>query len=302
MIAPSYVVLDLETTGLDPDRDRILEIAALRFEGGVLVEEFSTLVNPGIPVPPPIRRLTGIDDDMVTAAPSLDEVLPGLLSLLRGAAVFAHNSSFDLAFLERAVGLPWPEPALDTLELSRILFPCLPSHKLGFLAGHFGLHVEPCHRALADARAAAGLLEILWEETLRLPPHLLHRLQFLAPPPLSLWFKAAGERQPHRAPAEEAAAAHQGLFAPPGGASAPVPFSPDLLAEHLAPGGTLSSRLPGYEYRPEQEKVLRTVASALAESRHAVVEAGTGTGKSLAYLIPAVYWARHNQCRVAVAT
>ncbi|KUK12919.1 MAG: DNA polymerase III, epsilon subunit [Moorella sp. 60_41] len=302
MIAPSYVVLDLETTGLDTGRDRILEIAALRFEGGVLVEEFSTLVNPGIPVPPPIQRLTGIDDNMVSAAPSLDEVLPGLLSLLEGTVLFAHNSSFDLAFLERAVGAPCPGPVLDTLELSRILFPSLASHKLGFLAAHFGLAADPCHRALADARAAAALLEILWEETLRLPALLLQRLQVLAPSPLDLWFEAAAKESRHRAPAGETAATTQGLFAPNGETMASVPFSPDLLAGHLAPGGSLSAGLPGYEYRPEQEKVLRTVASALAEGRHALVEAGTGTGKSLAYLIPAVYWARHNQCRVAVAT
>ncbi|MGI9952529.1 helicase C-terminal domain-containing protein [Moorellaceae bacterium AZ2] len=302
MIAPSYVVVDLETTGLDPGRDRILEIAALRFEEGVLVEEFSTLVNPGIPVPPPIQRLTGIDDGMVARAPSLEEVLPGLLSLLHGAALFAHNSSFDVAFLERAVGSPWPGPALDTLELSRILFPCLPSHKLGFLADYFRLDVEARHRALADAHAAAALLEILWNETLRLPPPLLHRLRLLAPPPLSLWFKAAEDRQPCHASAEEAATVHKGLFAPDREAGPPVPFSPDLLAEHLAPGGVLSAHLPGYEYRPEQEKVLRMVAEALAGGKHAVVEAGTGIGKSLAYLIPAVYWARHNNCRVAVAT
>ncbi|MGB9781501.1 MAG: helicase C-terminal domain-containing protein [Moorellaceae bacterium] len=298
-----YVVVDLETTGLNPSQDRILEIAALRFEARRLVREFSTLVNPGIPVPPLIQRLTGIDDDMVAGAPALEEVLPRFLDLARGATLVAHNSSFDVAFLEQALGYPWPGPVLDTLELSRILLPTLPSHKLGFLAGYFNLDLAARHRALADAAATAGLLEILWEETLRLGPSLLRRLLHLAPPQLAEWFQAAeNARRQGRLAREEAAAAQEGLFAAAEEDLPVPPFSVDTLASLLAPGGLLSAHLPEFEYRPEQEKVLRTVAEAFAQSKHALVEAGTGTGKSLAYLLPAIYWARNNRCRVAIAT
>lgn len=303
MLSHTYVVVDLETTGLNPSQDRILEVAALRFEKGHLVEEFSTLVNPGIPVPPPIQRLTGINDDMVATAPPLEEVLPHFLSLAQGATLVAHNSSFDLAFLEQALGYPWPGPTLDTLELSRILFPCLPSHKLGFLADHFKLNLTTRHRALADATTTAALLEILWKETLKLGSSLLRRLLYLAPSNLSTWFKTAESAQNQYYPLrEEAATALEGLWTPTEEDSPPPPFSPDMLASFLDPGGLLAANLPGFEYRPEQEKVLRTVAQAFAEGKHALVEAGTGTGKSLAYLIPAIYWARHNRCRVAIAT
>lgn len=301
MLDKPYVVVDLETTGLDPSQDTILEMAALRFEEGRLIQQFSTLVNPRKPIPPHIQRLTGIREDMVREAPFLEEVLPDFLSLLQGATIIAHNAPFDMAFLAKASGSLWDGPILDTLELSRILFPWFPSHKLHVLARHFNIDLAEQHRALSDAKATAQLLEILWRETLKLRPTLLKRFKEFVPSRLTLWFTTALSIHPPGSQAEVAASRE---LKPMERKEKPqeAAFSPEAIAELLRPEGALAKALPGYEYRPQQEQVLRVISQALEEGKHALVEAGTGTGKSLAYLLPAIFWACKKGYRVAIAT
>ena len=303
MLPQTYVVLDVETTGLDPARDKIIEIAAVRLEGGGITGQFQTLVNPGRPIPPAIERLTGISDAMVHQAPPLTEVLPGLLELFHNAVPAGHNGGFDLAFLNQVLGQDWHPPLLDTLTLSRILFPCLASHRLDYMSQYLGLEATGHHRALADVLTTARLLEALWEVTRTLDRNLLTNFLALAPAGLQPWFQAAlaGE-----APANHYEVAAAGLFAPAAG-STPHPgsvpdFNVDDLVEMLTPGGLLATHISGYEYRPQQVTMLRAVAAALADNHYLTVEAGTGTGKSLAYLLPAIYWACSQQKRVAIAT
>lgn len=304
MLPHTYVVLDVETTGLDPNQDQIIEIAAVRLEKGQITGQLHTLVNPGRPIPPYIQKLTGINDAMVREAPRLTEILPGLLDFMSEAIPAGHNGNFDLAFLNRALGTTaWHRPLLDTLTLSRILYPCLPSYRLEFLSQKFSLEVTAHHRALGDVLATVQLLHTLWRATLALDKHLLTSLLKLAPASLQPWFQAAlaAESIP-AAPAEVAAT---GLFALEElQASPPVipDFSPDEIAALLAPGGLLASKLPGYEYRPQQAEMLKAVATALSRNQYLIVEAGTGTGKSLAYLLPAIYWACRQGRRVAIAT
>lgn len=304
MLPHTYVVLDVETTGLDPNQDQIIEIAAVRLEKGQITGQLHTLVNPGRPIPPYIQKLTGINDAMVREAPRLTEILPGLLDFMSEAIPAGHNGSFDLAFLNRALGTTaWHRPLLDTLTLSRILYPCLPSYRLEFLSQKFSLEVTEHHRALGDVLATVQLLHTLWRATLALDKHLLTSLLKLAPAGLQPWFQAAlaAESIP-AAPAEVAAT---GLFALEElQASPPVipDFSPDEIAALLTPGGLLASKLPGYEYRPQQAEMLKAVATALSRNQYLIVEAGTGTGKSLAYLLPAIYWACRQGRRVAIAT
>lgn len=303
MLDKPYVVVDLETTGLDPSEDTILEMAALRFEKGHLVQQFCTLVNPGKPIPPYIQHLTGIREDMVREAPFLEEVLPDFLSILRGATLIAHNAAFDMAFLAKALGSPWSGPVLDTLELSRILFPWFPSHKLHILARQFKLDLTEEHRALADAKATAQLLEILWRETLKLRPILLKRFREIVPPRLTPWFTTALSA-PLPNSCTEVAASRELKFTEREEKvrAEEVAFSLETIVKILRPEGMLSQALPGYEYRPQQEQVLKVIFQALKEGKHALVEAGTGTGKSLAYLLPAIFWACQKGCRVAIAT
>ncbi|GAB49492.1 DEDD exonuclease domain-containing protein [Mobilicoccus pelagius] len=160
----TFVVVDLETTGGSPADSSITEIGAVKVNGGEVVEEFHTLVDPQVPVPPFIRLLTGITDEMLEGAPHIDEVLPSFLEFSRGAVLVAHNAPFDIGFLRaatRACGLSWPAPAVvDTVTLARRLVTRdeVPNHKLGTLAELFGTAVAPDHRALHDARATVDVL------------------------------------------------------------------------------------------------------------------------------------------------
>jgi DNA polymerase III epsilon subunit family exonuclease len=160
-----FTVVDVETTGWAPDDAGITEIGAVRVHDGRVVAEFGSLVNPGRPVPAPITELTGIDDQMLTGAPPVAAVLPGLLAFARGSVLVAHNAPFDLRFLTAAcagMGLLWPRfEVLDTVRLARHLMATpqeVPDRKLATLAGYFGTPVRPSHRALDDARATAAVL------------------------------------------------------------------------------------------------------------------------------------------------
>jgi DNA polymerase III subunit epsilon len=159
-----FVVVDLETTGWTPDEARITEIGAVRFTGGQVTGEFSTLINPGQPIPPDIAELTGISDAMVARAPGIAAVLPGFLAFAGSSVLTAHNAPFDLSFLIAACGdcgLRWPGfSVLDTVTLARQVLgeTEVPDCKLSTLARYFGAPTPPCHRALADARATAAVL------------------------------------------------------------------------------------------------------------------------------------------------
>jgi DNA polymerase-3 subunit epsilon len=162
-----FVVVDLETTGWDPQAARITEIAAARITGGDLRQVFSSLVAPGCPIPGQVAALTGITDALVAGAPEIAAVLPGFLEFARGAVLIAHNAPFDVGFLRAACqrsGLDWPDfTVLDTVAVARAaLRPGeVPDCKLATLARYFGTAVRPSHRALADALATAGVLEAL---------------------------------------------------------------------------------------------------------------------------------------------
>lgn len=164
-----FVVVDVETTGWLADAAVITEIGAIRLDRGQLDavrpgDEFSALVHPGVAIPAAITELTGITDEMVAGAPGIGEVLPEFLDFAAGAVLVAHNAAFDIGFLSSACdacGLPWPAfRVIDTAMLSRLaLGPGdVPDHKLTTLAGYFRTAAGPCHRALDDARATAGVL------------------------------------------------------------------------------------------------------------------------------------------------
>lgn len=161
----SYVVVDVETTGLSPWRgDRVVEIGALRVFRGQVVGKFLQLVNPGMPIPPEVQAIHGITDEDVAAQPTMDEVLPKFFSFAANLPWVAHNAAFDRSFLEsecRTCCLEHPATRyLCTVELSRWLNPALPRHNLDTLIRHFGIRVQARHRALGDVVATQQLYEI----------------------------------------------------------------------------------------------------------------------------------------------
>jgi DNA polymerase III epsilon subunit family exonuclease len=167
-----FVVLDLETSGGAPHLGAgITEIGAVKISGGEVLDTFSTLVNPGHPIPAYITELTGIDDGLVANAPSIGEVLPDLFQFFGDESTIfvAQNAPFDLSFLKAAARLhahPWPAMrVLDTAIIARRALSReeAPNCKLGTLAQIFGAEVTPNHRALEDAKATVDVLHGLFE-------------------------------------------------------------------------------------------------------------------------------------------
>jgi DNA polymerase-3 subunit epsilon len=154
-----YVIFDVETTGPAAGKGgAITEFGALKVVHGEVVEEFSTLVNPGRPIDPFVVRLTGITDRMVADAPTVSEVMPRFERFVEGSVLVGHNVHFDCSFVAAARGgVSLPNPVLDTLKLSRCLVPGLKRYRLSSLVGHFGVRQVPNHRALSDAAATVGV-------------------------------------------------------------------------------------------------------------------------------------------------
>jgi len=164
-----YVVVDVETTGGSPARgDRITEIAAVHVRNGGIAGEFSSLVNPGRPIPPAITQLTGIDEEMVRDAPAFEEVSDRVRKEMEGRVFVAHNVPFDWRFvtaeMRRARSLRPEGPRLCTLRMARRALPGLSSKGLDSVTRYFGVEIRDRHRAAGDALATAAVLLHLLDE------------------------------------------------------------------------------------------------------------------------------------------
>jgi len=317
-----YVALDLETTGLQADRDAIIEIGVVKFRGDEVIAEWSSLVNPNRPLPHKIERLTGISPREVERAPALHAVLPALMRFIGENPLVGHNIQFDLTFLQRA-GYPTPPPALDTFELACILMPYASRYSLGKLMDELGIEFPTQHRALEDARAVHALFNALFERAGRLDQKIIQEIARLGDKSdwaLKFAFQdllrdrarnafAPGTIGTQLAAKSAAADETFGLLFSRDRDERPLkpkattePLDVDALAHLLEPDGLLAQHFNGYEHRSQQIEMLRAVANAFSDGATLLVEAGTGTGKSIAYLIPAIYWAVQTNQRVVIST
>ena len=160
-----YVVIDLETTGFDPRFDEIIELGAIRYNKGIETERYSSLVKPEDEIDEYITELTGITNDMLANAPSINEVLPQYLDFIGESTVVGHNVNFDINFIydeyKYILGKEFKNDFVDTLRLSRKVFPDLINHKLATLAKEFNIEVSTSHRSLADCEVTAHVYEYL---------------------------------------------------------------------------------------------------------------------------------------------
>jgi predicted DnaQ family exonuclease/DinG family helicase len=313
---PSLVSVDIETTGLDPQNDAIIEIGAVRFNGHRVEDEWSTLINPGRHIPEGITQLTGIDDPMLRQAPRLRDVLPELQDFTADLPVVGHSVRFDLGFLQRASVLTH-NPVVDTFELASVLLPSASRYNLGALGQELGILLPATHRALDDARVTQAVYHRLYELAMGLPIDLLADIVRLGEP--LDWDANWFFQQVLRARAKEGVTAKKvrgngrapKLKLTPADNLPPLravdddrimPLDVDEMAAILEYGGPFSQHFENYEYRPEQVEMLRAVTSALSDGYHLMVEAGTGVGKSFAYLVPAAFFAIQNNTRVVVST
>ena len=160
----NLVIFDFETTGLDYENDRIIEIGGLKIVNGKMEDEFSTLIKPDIELPVEASKITGITPEMLADQPSIEEKLPEFLQFIEGCILVAHNADFDMSFLRnsaRRLGYRLEWPSFCTLRLARLLLPDLESKNLDTLAAHYNLQFEARHRSIGDCKVTSAVLQSL---------------------------------------------------------------------------------------------------------------------------------------------
>ena len=321
----------METTGLKADKDEIIEIGAVRFTAdgrdARVVDRFVSFVCPGRSIPLRIQQITGINDGDVADAPAIDEVLPELRAFIgpevRG--IIAHNAGFDLGFL-RAAGLDVQRPAFDTFELASILMPGRASYSLGELCRNEGIALVDAHRAFDDAEACARLFARLLDRLHGLPAPTLRALVESSSRSEASWspqilfegalagamdgtFEEVADRDDWERPVDDAFSEDLPPDELSGGAGKIderrkiTRVEPTALADFFGETGHLARTMgAAFERRDGQAEMAARVLASLNRGDHLLIEAGTGTGKSLAYLLPSALWSVQNGRRVVVAT
>ncbi|MGN1010828.1 MAG: exonuclease domain-containing protein, partial [Clostridia bacterium] len=300
-----WVIVDLETTGLNAKRDKIIEIGAVRMDEKGNRSVFQTLIDPEIPLTETISGITGITDEMLYGQPLMEEVMDDFIDFIGDATPLAHNASFDGAFLEPYTGIP-KEEWLDTITLCKMAFPMLESYALVNLVEYFGIETPAHHRALADAEATAALFELI-EKSFRETDKGI----------IAAWVHLFGDRY----------STYRRYF---------ERFDPDIFAESFLPPKSscpkdgekkdeeeetekyiidreqllhyfkgengLKKYVSGYRSRPSQTTMALAVCDAFNQEDFLLAEAGTGTGKTIAYLMPAVLESLYGKEPVVIST
>jgi ATP-dependent DNA helicase DinG len=318
-----HAFIDLETTGLDPASDEVIEVGVLLVEKGEVVERLSGLFKASAPLPLAIRRLTGLCDDDLAGQPAFSTFLPTLRDALRGWTVVAHNAAFERGFLSELLE-SISAPVLDSCELLHYLYPERESHSLEAVVRWTGVGERARHRALADcedtfAALRRALDQVLEEARAEDLVDLLDclssswRQEGVASSPVvellrGLHARCAGLAAPLELvssstflPTRPERRRRQPAARRPDDEAPPLPVTDPEVDAVLGPGGALERHVEGFRSRPEQGVMARGVARTLSEGGVLAVEAGTGTGKSLAYLAPAALFAARNGRKVAVA-
>lgn len=311
LIEDDVIVLDTETTGLSCAENELIEISAARLRGREVVDRFDTFVHPNGLIPPEITELTSITNADVAHAPRAEEAVAALEEFVQGCPVIAHNATFDRSFIESVKGgVRVSDIWIDSLALSRIALPRLSSHKLATMAELFGC-AAVSHRASDDVEALCGVWRILLCALTDLPGGLMRLLADMHPdvrwPYRPIFSFLAGERQGETFSLEAARAQVMQADAEPDHIDAdelPGLTMPrrDEIELRYAPGGLVNDMYASYEPRAEQIVMASEVRDAFATSTHRVIEAGTGVGKSIAYLVPAAEAAKRNKITVGIAT
>lgn len=310
-----FIVIDLETTGNQPDNDAITQVGAVLIEDNQIIDEFSSYVYTDKEIPLYIQNLTGITPEDLEGAPTIDEVLVKLLPFFEGSIFVAHNAPFDLAFIQNALEeegyAPFSGLVLDTLDLSRILLPMAQSYKLNQIAEELEIMHENPHRADDDAKATADLLIKLITQLQEMPLVYLQRIQEIIKnthKDLAIFVDNTISTKFMKNINVDDDSYH---------VVNQIPLQnfieeeidekgEDYEISHLEAifdnNGLLFDHFPDFELRPSQKEMAEEVWQAFVNNYHLMVEAGTGTGKSLAYLIPALFYAKEHDEKIVIAT
>ncbi|CAM2796596.1 ATP-dependent DNA helicase DinG [Paenibacillus sediminis] len=317
-----FAVLDFETTG-NQSSDEIIQVGLAIIDHDLSITRiYHSFVNPGMPIPPFISQLTGIHDEDVANAPGLDEVMMEMVPLLDDVVLVGHHVAFDFNFLQNALDragyLPFRGRILDTIDFLKILFPSLTSYQLGNVTSQFGILHERPHQADSDALATAYVFLKCLEEIDDLPLLTLQRLSDLfAGEDSDLgWFFDTVRQQKEHEPNQDIVDQRYAYFRqfalqvedwtdiqPPREEEERNPLAGVSFHQFLEDvQNRLREHLPNYEQRESQNIMFGEVTKAFAEDKHLLIEAGTGTGKSLGYLLPSIYHSVKNDEKVMIST
>ena len=300
------VICDTETTGPNPAQDSLIQIAAIKICGKKQLGSFQTYVNPGISISEEITELTGISNKMVENAPDPSLAVEQFAAFVGDCNLVAHNAAFDQEVIMRqalpsAISGEW----IDTLALARIVFPHFKAHRLHSLAKAFSLH-KPTHSAIDDVETLAELWRILIAALHCLPQGLAGAIAQISPKtdwPLRQFFKvaAAAKKQDfslRRCRKERVASTNARKEKD----VLPVFPGDEEIAAAFSKQGIAGKMYPAYVQRPEQLEMALQVTHALKDGSYRIIEAGTGVGKSMAYLLPCAIVAQQNDICIGVAT
>jgi DNA polymerase-3 subunit epsilon/ATP-dependent DNA helicase DinG len=311
MYEHTMVAIDVEATGLNHIEDEVIEVAAVRFRGTQELEHYTTLIKPSAEIPFKISRLTGITNEMVSDAPSFADIRPALKAFIGDDPVLGHSVEYDVRMLAGS-GMRLKQASIDTFELASLIVPTVGSFKLGELIRRLDVQLDTvgdAHRALYDARMAhrlfVRLYEILCSRDMALVEEVVRITKFMPQWSLQPIFSQAlsdiaktSFGRPILPRVTRSLDEYQ-ILEP---TESNIPIGAATIDRVFATDGVLGRLFDGYEQRDPQVAMAQAVAKAFNESHHVVVEAGTGTGKGMAYLVPAALHALERGQRVVVST
>ncbi|MBP3624787.1 MAG: DEAD/DEAH box helicase, partial [Peptococcaceae bacterium] len=296
----SFVCVDTETTGLD-DSAEIIEIGMVKVIDGIVADRYSQLIRPYRPIPEEITQLTGIDNDMVEHQPHWNDVEAAILDFIGDFTLVAHNVSFDRGMIENHIGRVLPNAWLDTHDVAKIFMPSLTSYKLISIAGALQIAESGFHRAVNDAEVTAQVLLTLTAKACEADPFTLQKIIAVFEGEscgLVTWLQAV---QSYIVAHASVGKTYQ--IKEPEKVYGKKPLLTFAEASRFfEDGGLMAQASEDFQHRPQQIKMQKMISNAFMNENHGIIEAGTGTGKSFAYLLPALLWAYENQCRVLVST
>lgn len=311
MESQKYAIVDLETTGHSPaNGDRMIQIAIVIMKDWKIERTYTKFIHPGKSIPSFIQDLTHITDEDVKDALPFEAHADYIYELISDCVFVAHNTDFDLSFLQaefKRAGLPkWHGKKMDTVELAKILFPMSLSFKLGDLAADLNIELENAHRADDDALATAELFKRSWKELLSLPQLTLeqmHKRSFRLKSNLSQLFFEALQLKRHHRTTDENITYYRNIAICDG-------RQKRVLKSELAPypktinekEALMTKAMPNFEQRPAQFTMMDTIWQALNDKEECVIEASTGIGKTVGYLLPSILYARANNKKIAIST
>jgi len=310
-----YCVLDIETTGFDPERDQIIEVGAILARGDQAVERLSSFIDPCCTIPTQIRMLTGIDDETVEGSPTMKEFFGELADFIGDRTVVAY-SRFEEDFFKVLYGRMgygnFTNDYVDGHDLATMLMPSLRGHRQVDLASIWGIDTGRAHRAVDDAETLFQVYNVLLNGLYNTPLAVIKAVVDHAPTHgggLTMLLRRvleerSGGRRPDALKLDKVVRKDRFWedIPPLEGSSDQTPVHPEEVREIFSPEGPVAMQFRDYEERDEQVEMAEASRRAFAEGRILMVEAGTGTGKSLAYLAPGVLWSKATGYAVVVST